>query len=105
MKYAVTDKVINSMNTIMIEDGEFIGCEIAFGAISFADEPNEDGTYTLSFNYEICNDYTIQKERMEPFVSFLGALLTDLIENTVTHAEGIISENDRTNHTEQSGNE
>ena len=39
--------------TIKIVSGDYEGVEFHFGELSFSEEENSDGTYTMSFNYDI----------------------------------------------------
>ncbi len=76
--YTVLDNKLNDFNIIEITDGRFKGCKFVFGEIKFADEPNDDGTYTVSFDYVLAEEYHVTDA--EEFKTVLGDIMVSLLE-------------------------
>jgi hypothetical protein len=79
MNIKILEEKINDINVIQIEDGEFKGCQFIIGGIEF--DQKEEGL--LHFDYEITNQFTVEKERMEDFVNMVGSVLTGLIDEAL----------------------
>ena len=85
MKYSVigTPHPASDLHPIQIDEGEFAGCQLVYGAVSITDEG------VLKFDYEIVNDYTVNMSRMESFVDAIGEILISMIEDHLTKSEVI----------------
>ena len=73
--------------TVRITNGDFKGAVFYFGEISFADEENTDGTYSISFNYDIITEEHKVFQGTEAFESQLGEILNDLLRNALDEAD------------------
>lgn len=83
--FKVLDEKVNDWHVIQINEGEFNGVKFTLGEIKFADEPNDDGTYTLSFDYNLVDDYNISNKK--EFETLIGDIVTSLLENAVKEAD------------------
>jgi hypothetical protein len=73
--------------TIKIITGEFKDTEFHFGEITFAEEENPDGTYSISFNYDIMNEESKNLHGNEEFEKVLGVILNDILRVSLVEAE------------------
>lgn len=80
--YKVLAEQKDGFNVIELTDGPFMGCQVAYGELSFGDE-DEDGSVQMHFNYNIVNNYVLEKEDMEDFQNYLGATLLEILEDTL----------------------
>lgn len=90
--YLVTERDIKYKDkdvvaTIKIIDGEYSNVEFHFGELHFSEEPNEDGTYTMSFNYDILSEEHENLKGNTEFETYLGEILNDLLRHALTEAE------------------
>jgi len=87
IKFTVIDKphAGSDMHPVQIDEGEFAGCQVVYGALAFSDEDPP----TLKFDYEIVNDYTVSKDRMSAFVDTLGDLIIQILEESLDKNETI----------------
>jgi len=73
--------------TIKIVSGDYEGVEFHFGELSFSEEENSDGTYTMSFNYDILSEEHDSLKGNETFEAYLGEILNDLLKHALDEAE------------------
>jgi hypothetical protein len=73
--------------TIRITAGDFKDAVFHFGEITFADEENSDGTYSIGFNYDIISEERKELQGTENFESHLGEILNDLLRHSLEAAE------------------
>jgi hypothetical protein len=90
--YQVTETDIkykdkDSVATIKILTGEYADIEFNFGEISFGDEENPDGTFTISFNYDILPEEYKNLQSDENFEKVVGTILNDLLLESINAAE------------------
>jgi hypothetical protein len=74
---------------IKITDGEFADTVFNFEQIKFADAPDEDGMYKVSFSYTM-HHCPIEKEKANIILleNILGSILEEVIEQaTTTHPQ------------------
>lgn len=83
MKYSVITHphTVSDLHPIQIDEGEFKGCQLIYGQVNIGDEG------TLKFDYDVVNDYTVSKDRMEAFVNTIGDILIDMIEDHLKRAD------------------
>ena len=73
--------------SIKILTEEFKDLEFHFGEINFAEEENPDGTYSISFNYDIISEEHKALQGNEAFEAHLGKILNDLLRHSLEEAE------------------
>ena len=73
--------------TIKITAGDFKDAVFHFGEISFAEEENPDGTYSIGFNYDIISEEHKALQGNNAFESQLGEILNDLLRHALDEAE------------------
>lgn len=89
--YKITETDVRYRNldvvaTIKILKGEFKDVEFHFGSINIPDEENSDGTFTLSFDYDIISEHTHFKGN-ETFESTLGEIMNNILHHSLEEAE------------------
>lgn len=90
--YRVTETDIkykdkDTVATIKILTGDYAGIEFNFGEISFGDEENSNGTFTISFNYDILPEEYKNLQNDENFEKVVGTILNDLLLESINAAE------------------
>jgi hypothetical protein len=105
--YKVTDTEVkykdkDSVATIKILTGEYAGIEFNFGEISFGDEENPDGSFTISFNYDILPEEYKSLQSDENFEKVVGTILNDLLLESINAAEKRYKDELRTENTQTS---
>lgn len=73
--------------TIKIRSGEFKDVEFHFGELKFAEEENPDGTYSISFNYDIISEEHKNLNGNTDFETQLGIILNDILRESLIEAE------------------
>lgn len=73
--------------TIKIVSGDYADVEFHFGELTFADEENSDGTYTMGFSYDILSEEHASFKGDKTFEKYLGDILNDLLRNALEEAE------------------
>lgn len=86
--FKVLSEKKNGFDVIEITDGIFKGFQIVYGKVKFAEEPNEDGTYTLYFDCDVVNDLVITDN--DAFRQVAGDILTALIEISIKEANCLL---------------
>ena len=81
--------------TIRITAGDFKDVVFHFGEITFADEENSDGTYSIGFNYDIISEEHKELQGTENFESHLGEILNDLLRHSLDAAESLLRSRER----------
>jgi len=89
---------------IRIEEPEFQNIDFYFNTIKPAKEPNEDGTYTISFEYETINENenieaTFDDEKKKKFETVLGNILNSILEENLLEINSKESNEIRTQNT------
>jgi hypothetical protein len=72
--------------TIKITRGEYKDVEFYFGSVYIPDKENDDGTFTLSFDYDIISKHTHFKKNKE-FESVLSQIMNSIFRYTIEEAE------------------
>lgn len=90
--YAVTQEDIKYKDkdvvaAIEILKGDFAGVKFYFGELNFAEEENPDGTFSISFNYDIIGEENAWLRGKEEFEVVLGNILNDLLRNSLDMAQ------------------
>jgi hypothetical protein len=70
--------------TIEIKTGDFEGTQFTFGTVSIK-EDEEQGTATLSFDYQVHNNDKLEKN--EKFELVLEQIMNDILMNSLEEAE------------------
>jgi hypothetical protein len=83
--FKVLDEKVNDWHVIEINEGDYDGIKFTLGEIKFAETPNPDDTYTLSFDYNLIEDYNISNKK--EFETLVGDIVTSLIESAVKEAD------------------
>jgi hypothetical protein len=83
--YKVLEEQLNDWHVLEITEGEFKGYKFTLGEIAFAEQPNDDGTYTLSFEYNMLPDYN--GKDTAAFRQTVGTIVESLLEAAVARAE------------------
>ena len=73
--------------TIRITAGDFKDTVFHFGEITFAEEENPDGTYSIGFNYDIISEEHKALQGSKNFEAHLGEILNDLLRHSLDEAE------------------
>tara|TARA_Y100001937_G_C7094412_1_gene319410 strand:+ start:118 stop:423 length:306 start_codon:yes stop_codon:yes gene_type:complete len=73
---------------IRIDEPEFKNIDFYFNTIKPARDPNEDGTYTITFEYETINENenieaSFDDEKKKRFESVLGNILNSILEENL----------------------
>jgi hypothetical protein len=91
MKYKVisTPDKKTDMHPIQIDEGEFTGCQIIYGRVSFVDD-EDTPVPTLKFDYEVVNDYNVSMEARPRLERVVGDVLVQIIEDIIQKGEEII---------------
>lgn len=90
MKFTVLSKPHpgSDMHPIQIDEGEFAGCQLIYGAVSFDETP--DGTVPiLKFDYDIVNDYNVKESQRSAFQQTIGDILVQILEEFLDKNETI----------------
>ena len=72
---------------IEILKGDFAGVKFYFGELNFAEEENPDGSFSISFNYDIIGEENAWLRGKEEFEVVLGDILNDLLRNSLDMAQ------------------
>lgn len=72
---------------IEIIKGDFDGVKFIFGELNFAEEENPDGTFSISFSYDIMSEEHKSLRGKEEFEVVLGDILNDLLRNSLDMAQ------------------
>ena len=89
--YEITDsqfsyKQENDLFGVRLLTGEFAGIEYTYGTINMADEENEDGTYSISFDYTV-REGKVDDEHKEKFESVVGSVLNSVLLHSLEAAQ------------------
>jgi hypothetical protein len=90
MKYTVLPEPHqpSDMHPVQIDEGEFAGCQVVFGQISFGETP--DGNVPLlKFDYEVVNDYNVKDDQVPALEQCVGDLIVQLLEESLERNETI----------------
>ena len=90
--YELADANDNSMAVKLLKDaGEFEGIVFRYGQIKMADHENEDGTYTLTFDWDLIEYNDIPKDELdkEKMSDIITTILEDLLTKAVNQLEGL----------------
>jgi len=90
--YAVTQEDIKYKDkdvvaAIEILKGDFAGVKFYFGELNFAEEENPDGTFSISFNYDIIGEEHASLRGKEEFEVVLADILNDLLRHSLDMAQ------------------
>jgi hypothetical protein len=85
--YNITEEKVNDFHVLEINEGTFEGLKFTLGEIKFADEPNDDGTYSISFDYNVVNDYNVDKSLEEKLKTEIGDIVVSLITASIESAD------------------
>lgn len=79
----------NDLFGVRLTKGEFAGVEYTYGTINVADKENSDGTYSISFDYNIRGQDTITEDKMkkERFEKVIGDVLNSVLMHTLEAAK------------------
>lgn len=75
----------------LLEDaGKYSGIVFRYGQVKFADKENEDGTYTLSFDWDLLEYNDIPKEKLnkEELSDIICEIIEELLELAINNKEG-----------------
>lgn len=72
---------------IEILKGDFASVKFYFGELNFAEEENPDGTFSISFNYDIIGEENEWLRGKEEFEVVLGHILNDLLRHSLDMAQ------------------
>ena len=70
---------------VEILTGEFAGIKYTYGTINVADQENPDGTYSISFDYDVRTG-KVDDEAKERFESTIGDVLNSVLLNSLEEA-------------------
>jgi len=87
-----TKTVDNQIGIQLLEEaGEFEGIVYRYGQIKMADHENEDGTYTLTFDWDLIEYNDIPKDELdkEKMSDIITTILEDLLTKAVNQSEGL----------------
>jgi hypothetical protein len=90
--FIVTDtdvryRELDVVASVKITNGEFKDVEFHFGSINVSEEENEDGTLTVSFDYDIISEDHKHYYKNEEFEVTLGHILNNILEHSLNEAE------------------
>jgi hypothetical protein len=72
---------------IEILKGDFASVKFYFGELNFAEEENSDGSFSISFNYDIIDEEDAWLRGKEEFEVVLSDILNDLLRNSLDMAQ------------------
>lgn len=89
--YEITDsqfsyKEENDLFGVRLLTGEFAGIEYTYGTINIADKENPDGTYSISFDYNV-REGKVDDENKEKFESVVGSVLNSVLMHSLEAAQ------------------
>lgn len=89
--YEITDsqfsyKEENDLFGVRLLTGEFAGIEYTYGTINIADKENEDGTYSISFDYTV-REGKVDSESTEKFETVAGSVLNSVLLHSLEMAQ------------------
>ena len=89
--YEITDsqfsyKEEKDLFGVRLLSGEFAGIEYTYGTINIADQENEDGTYSISFDYTV-REGKVDDENKEKFESVVGDVLNSVLLHSLEAAQ------------------
>lgn len=89
--YEITDtqfsyKEENDLFGIRLLTTEFAGIEYTYGTINVADEENKDGSYSISFDYNI-RVGKVDDENVSKFESVIGDVLNSVLLDSLNAAK------------------
>tara|TARA_R110000823_G_scaffold950_1_gene3850 strand:+ start:642 stop:944 length:303 start_codon:yes stop_codon:yes gene_type:complete len=81
-KYTFVAKEHDDLASICITDnGKYHGVVYKYGVVSVAEKENEDGTLPFKFEFDIIDNYGLQKEKFdENFFNLIGDILVHIID-------------------------
>ena len=90
--YEIVDiKDDNQMGIRLLEGaGKYAGIVFRYGQIKFSDKENKDGTYTLTFDWDLLkyNDIPEEKLNKEELSDIICKIIEELLELAVNNKEG-----------------
>lgn len=94
----------NQLGIKLLKDaGKYEGIVFRYGQVKFADKENEDGTYTLTFDWDLLEYNDIPKDKLnkEELSDIICEIIEELLELVVNNKEGfhVGSNDDRENNT------
>lgn len=89
--YEITDsqfsyKEENDLFGVRLLTGDFAGIEYTYGTINIADKENPDGTYSISFDYNV-REGKVDDENKEKFESVVGNVLNSVLMHSLEMAQ------------------
>jgi len=89
--YEITDsqfsyKENDDLFGVRLLTGEFAGIEYTYGTINMGDKENEDGTYSISFDYTV-REGKVDSESTEKFESVIGSVLNSVLLHSLEAAQ------------------
>lgn len=92
--YEITDINMgdDQMGIRLLKDaGKYEGIVFRYGQIKFADKENNDGTYTLTFDWDLIKYNDIPKEELnkEDMSDIICDIIEELLELAINNKEGI----------------
>ncbi len=88
--YRITDatytyKAEDDLFGVELLTGEFAGIKYTYGTINVADKENPDGTYSISFDYDI-REGKVEDEAKERLETTIGEVLNSVLLNSLEEA-------------------
>lgn len=89
--YEITDSKFAYKDTddlfgVRLLSGEFAGIEYTYGTINMGDEENSDGTYSISFDYNV-REGRVDDEHKDKFESVIGDVLNSVLLHSLEAAQ------------------
>jgi hypothetical protein len=72
---------------IEILKGDFASVKFYFGELNFAEEENSDGSFLISFNYDIIDEEDAWLRGKEEFEVVISDILNNLLRNSLDMAQ------------------
>lgn len=89
--YRITDatysyKEKDDLFGVELLTGEFAGIKYTYGTINVAEEENQDGTYSISFSYDI-REGKVEDEAKERLETTIGEVLNSVLLHSLESAQ------------------
>lgn len=101
-KYEMVEEKGAPAAYVHITQGPYIGLKLYYGKVSFGDNPNEDGSFPLHFEYNIVKDSDVApvNESDPRFIKTIGDILIELIQQDLERRENLKKQGIQTTLTE-----
>ncbi len=80
-----TYKAEDDLFGVELLTGDFAGIKYTYGTINVSDQENPDGTYSITFNYDV-REGKVEDSDTEKFEKVIGSVLNSVLLNSLEEA-------------------